>query len=332
MKLTSAQLESHLATTLAPVYVVSGEEFILKQDAMYAIRQAAKKAGFQERTRITQESDFSEDQLYSLIYSASLFAEKRVIELDFRLDTPPKSTVALLQAYAENPPADTLLIINMGKADDKVTRSAWYKALDSIGVTLPVWPIARDQLGSWIQQRARKYKLQFQADAIPLLIDYVEGNLVAAAQTLEKIYLLQPQKIIDKDLLQALLTDESHFTVFDLTDSLIAGDQARALHVLAMLQASGVEPVLILWSITRELRTLAEMADQAAQGVALQQVFQRQRIFARRQGPMMRFLKKVTVADCWRYLSEAAEIDRLIKGAGEGNVWQRLQLFCLRMA
>ena len=118
--------------------------------------------------------------------------------------------------------------------------------------------------------------------------------------------------------------------VFDFTDSFIAGDQARALHILRTLQENGIEPVLIIWSLARELRLLADMADQAAQGVALPQLFQRQRIFSRRQGMLLRFLKKRTAPDCWRYLGEVAEIDRMIKGAVPGNIWHRLQLFCLR--
>ena len=106
MKLTPAQFESHLAKNLAPIYLIAGEELILKQDAFQSIRQAAKQAGFTERERITPGAGFDWDQLYSTLYARSLLAEKRVIELDFTQTTPNKSAGAVLQEYGTNPVSD----------------------------------------------------------------------------------------------------------------------------------------------------------------------------------------------------------------------------------
>lgn len=330
MKVTYAQLEAHLTKQLAPIYIASGDEFMQKQDVFNWLRKAAKKAGFTERTRITPEAGFDWEQLFSLLYSRSMFADKRLIELDFRDSTPNKAASAILKEYAENPAPDALILIDIGRIDDKISKSAWYKALDKIGVTIPLWPIAREQLPQWIMQRARKYKMTMQPEAARLLADYIEGNLVAAAQTIEKIYLLQPKQAVDVEFLQAVLTDESRYTVFDFVDSLIAGTASRALHILDALKAEGTEPVLLLWSITRELRLLAECAQHIAQGQPFDQFTQKHRIFPRRQPLIRQFLNRHTANDCWQLLTESFDIDRMIKGATEGHVWDRLQLFCLR--
>lgn len=330
MKLTYAQLEAHLAKQLAPLYIVSGDELILKQDVVHLIRKAAKKYDFSERLRITPDTDG--EQLYAALYSTSLLAEKRLIELDYRDSVPNKNAGKILQEYAAHPSPDTVLLIDISKIDDKISKSAWYKALEKSAISIPVWPVPREQLSQWIQQRAKKYKLQFHPLAANLLADYVEGNLIAAAQTLEKIYLLRPQEIITIDLIQSILTDESHFTVFDFIDSLIAGDMSRAFHILNILKIEGTEPVFILWGITRELRLLAEFAQQLQHGQTYEQLFQKQRIFLRRQASIRRFLNKFNAADCWHHLTHASEIDSIIKGAREGNVWDSLQTFCLRLA
>lgn len=330
MKLTYFQLEPHLAKQLAPVYIISGEELLLKQDAVNLVRKTAKKAGFTERTRITPEAGFDWDQLYSTLYSGSLLAEKRLIELDFRDISPNKTAAAILQSYGENPSADILLLIDIGKVDDKIARSAWYKSLEKAGMIVTIWPIPREQLPQWIINRAKKYKLQFTHDAANLLADYIEGNLIAAAQALEKIYLLQPQGVIDADLVKTILTDESRFSIFDFIESLVAGDHARSLHILESLQFDGSEPILILWGITRELRLLAGLAQEIKQGTPYDQLFQKHRIFARRQSAIRRFLNKYSAEDCWRLLAQATDIDQIIKGALPGNAWQALQLFCLR--
>ena len=244
---------------------------------------------------------------------------------------PNKTASKILEAYGENPVLDNLLLIDVGKIDDKIAKSAWYKSLEKIGMVVAIWPIAREQLPQWIIQRAKKYKLQINHDAANLLADYIEGNLVAAAQAIEKIYLLQPQKAIDSELITQILTDESHFTVFDFIENIIAGDKTRALHILESLKAEGSEPVLILWGITRELRLLSDIAQQLKQGSTYENAFQKHRIFARRQSAMRHFLSRHSAETCWAALTHALEIDRIIKGAAPGEVWDSLQLFCLRL-
>lgn len=332
MKLSSFQLEAQLAKKLLPVYIVSGDEPLLKNDALNAIRKTAKQAGFTERTRLSPQAGFDWEQLYSLLYSGSLMAEKRLFELDFRDITPNKAASDILKDYAQRPSPDNVLLIDTAKIDDKMARSGWYTALEKIGAVVTIWPIPREQLTQWIMNRAKKYKLTFQIDAANLLADYIEGNLVAAAQAIEKIYLLQPQQAVSTELIASVLTDESRFTVFDFVENAIAGHTSRTLHMLENLKMEGTEAVLVLWSITRELRMLADLAQQIKQGHTLESLFPKYRIFARRQAAVKRFLTTFTKEDCWRYLSHAAEIDKIIKGFAPGNAWEALQMFCLRLA
>src|SRR3990167_5694140 len=253
MNLSHAQLESQLAKKLAPVYLLSGEELLLKQDAIDLIRLAAKRAGITERIRLASEAGHDGGHLYTTLYSNSLLAEKRLIELDFRHAAPNKVVCGILQAYACQPHTDKVLLLDLNKVDAKMAKSAWYSALDKIGVSVTLWPIPRAQLPQWIMQRAKKNQLTLQPDAAALLADYVEGNLIAAAQQIEKLTLLQPEKVIDKDVIASLLTDESRFSIFDFIENLIAGDQTRTLHILYHLKEEGTEPAILLWAITREL-------------------------------------------------------------------------------
>lgn len=179
-------------------------------------------------------------------------------------------------------------------------------------------------------QRAKRYKLTLAPDAAALLADYVEGNLVAAAQALEKFYLLRATGTITSEIVQSVLSDESQFSIFDFVDNLISGNTARTLHVLHSLKENGVEPILILWGITRELRTLADFSSQLKQGVSFDQLCQKQRVFAKRQPLVRRFLNRFNAAQCWHALTHALEIDQMIKGAREGNAWEALEMFCLR--
>lgn len=331
MKLSYFQLEQALTKQLAPVYIVSGDDPWLKQEAIALIRKAAKQAGLNERIRFLPEANTDWEQLYNLLYSISLLAEKRLIELDCRVSLPNKAAATILQEYSNQPAPDHVLLIDMGKVDDKIAKSAWYKALEKIGVAIPIWPIPREQLPKWIIQRANKYKLTFTPAATNTLADYLEGNVAAIAQAIEKIYLFKPTLPIDVDTIETILTHDSRFTIFDWIDALLMGDKARILHILDSLKDDGTEPILLIWGITRELRLLIELIKAHQQGSSLDQLFQKHRIFSRRQTGMRRFISSFSIQDGWHLLNQAAQLDQMLKGSKPGNIWDNLQLFCLRM-
>lgn len=331
MKVNLQQLTQQLSSQLAGIYLVSGDEPILKQEAMQAIRKAAKQQGFTDRVRLQAEAGMNEDQLYTALYSPSLTAEKTLLELDCRSKAPTKGIASLLAEYAAKPASSLLLIIDTAKLEDAQARSAWYKAVEKAGVIVTLWPITREQLPQWLMARAQKYKLTLKQDAAALLTDYVEGNLTAAAQTLEKIFLLKHDKPIDAEVIQTLLTDESRFTIFDLTDALISGDAARILHILDTLNLDGTEPAIVLWGITRELRLMAEMASELKSGISFDELCKKHRIFFRRTQNVRRFLSQVSRAKCLETLNHAAAVDAILKGAAPGNSWEALQMLCLRL-
>jgi DNA polymerase-3 subunit delta len=331
MKLNITQLEQQIGKQIAPLYLISGDDPILKQDAVQLIRKAARQAGFSERVRLSAESGLDEEQLYTTLYSPSLSADKTLVELDFRGKLPGKSVTAIVEDYLAKPSADILVLIDANKLEDTAVRSSWYKTVEKLGTVVTIWPVAREQLPQWIMQRGKKYKLTIQHDAASLLADYVEGNLTAATQAVEKIYLLKQDKPINAELIQSILADESRFTIFDLTESMISDNQARTLHILETLELDGLEPVIVLWGITRELRQLADMASQQQQGTPWDEIFRKHRVFPRRQNGVRRFLGRFSQQKCRECLAHAASIDSILKGGSPGNGWEALQLLCLRL-
>lgn len=331
MKITYFQLEQHLDRKLAPAYIISGDDLLLKDDCIQLIQKAAKKAAFNERIRLQADASLDSDQLYTTLNSMSMLAEKRLIELDYRDHTPNKAVAGILKEYGNKPADDTIIIIDIGKLDDKISRAAWFQALEKAGIVVTIWPIPREQLPQWIMQRAQKYQMPFTHEAASVLADFIEGNLSAAAQSIEKIFLLQPQKPVDIELVNAVITDESRFNVFAFIENLIAGDKTRAFHILNSLKQEGAEPALILWGITRELRLLSDLAEQRKHGITYDVLFQKNRIYAKRQTAVRTFLRKYTSEDCWKLLSHAIAVDQVIKGAAPGNSWDSLEMFCLRV-
>jgi len=331
MKINLPQLKPLLTKSLAPIYIVSGEEPWQKDHALKQLRAAVTASGFTERERITLEANFEVDALHHAVFTTSLLSEKKLVELEMREITPNKATSTFLQDYAKQPCSSVILLILMGKIDDKTAKSAWYIALEKIGIVVTIWPITREYLPKWIIQQAHTLGLTIKPDAAQLLTDCAEGNLVAAAQVLEKLCLLNPTQPIDSKSLQPLLTNESQFNVFDLIDSLLSDPPARSLNILNQLKRNDVEPAIVLWSITRELRLLAECATLVAQGISLDSVFKKYRVFPRRQPVVKAFINRTTAANCYHHLSQAIHVDRAIKGSSNEDPWRALTQLCLRI-
>lgn len=326
MKLNLTQLSQQLSKTLSPIYVISGDEPLLVQETIEQIRTAAAQAGFSERIRLPIEtgSDW-EKIIYTHAQTLSLFSEKRLLELDLTQVKLNAASSKALQNYAQQPAENTILLIRTQKLDSKSEQSSWYKALNTIGTMVPIWPIAIEQLPNWIMQRAKKYNLTLRGSAAQRLAYAMEGNLLAAAQEIEKLSLLGITETIDHDIIEKMVMDLGQFDIFMLVDSVIAGNHSRTLRILDHLAAEDTEPTLILWALTRELRTLAELAAQTQQGLSLSSLFAKFRIFEKRQANVRAFLQRHKKEHCWNQLLKAAEIDRMIKGAERGNVWDALQ-------
>lgn len=332
MKLTYPQLIQHLKGPIAPIYLVCSDETLLLQEAVALIRESAKKTGFTERVRVPADtvSDWGKC-LYSEAHSISLFAVKRILELDLRSAKLTQTNSEALQEYAKKPCADTLLLISADKLDAKKEKSLWYKSIEKTGVAIQIWPIFPEQLPQWIIQRAKESGILLSRQAAAWLAEQVEGNLLAAAQEIEKLSLLKTDGVVDETTLATMVSDHARFDIFNFVDCILTGNSQRSLRILRTLVAEGTEAPLILWAITRELRTLADIIKQNRQGITLSTLFGQFRVREKKQAGIRAFLKRHPLHACHDFLSAAAGIDRIIKGAEAGNVWNEMERFVLRM-
>ncbi|OAI48412.1 hypothetical protein AYO45_05030 [Gammaproteobacteria bacterium SCGC AG-212-F23] len=321
MKLSLQQLSLHLNQSLASIYLLSGDEPLLAIEASNLIKKTAADKGFSEHTRIHTEANNDWGKtLYHVAHSLSLFSTKQIIELNLTTIKFNQTNTKLLQEYAQQPANDVVLLIQTEKIDTKTEQTKWFQTIEKNSIFIPLWPIPANHLPQWILQRAKQLGLTITQDAAILLAEQVEGNLFAAAQEIEKLTLLNLSETIDKSTIENTITDNTRFDVFNLVDSILLGNSERALRILKNLFAEGIEPTLILWAITRELRTLADIISKQKQGINLTTLFSQHRIWEKRQGAVKTFLKNNTLETCQQHLITAAHIDRLIKGAETGNL------------
>jgi DNA polymerase-3 subunit delta len=331
-QLRADQLARQLSSGLAPVYFIHGDETLLINECADAVRAAARDLGYSERQVFSVDSGFDWNSLSAASNSLSLFSEKRILELRMPTGKPGREGGRAICEYAERPPQDTVLLVISAKLEAAARKSKWVQALNKAGVSVPVWPVEATQLPAWIDKRMRAHKMRASADALQLIADRVEGNLLAAAQEIEKLYLLHGPGPLELEIVAELVADSARYDVFVLVDAALAGDAVYAQRVLAGLRGEGVEPVLVLWALAREIRSLASMARAINGGQPLGRVLAERRVWEKRKPLISGALKRTRGNQWWSLLQRCALIDRMIKGRAPGSAWDELLQLTWRLA
>lgn len=326
------QLATHLRKTLAPIYLVFGEEPLQAQEAADAIRAAARERGYSERECLTVETGFDWDTLRQRAASLSLFAGRRLLDLRLGHAKPGDAGAKALSEYAARPAEDTVLLITAGKLDWSTQKTRWFAALDGAGVTVPSAPLELRQLPVWIEKRLQARGLNPTPEVVTLLCDRVEGNLLAAAQEIEKLVLAVSGQQLTTETVLATVGDSSRYSIYDLVDAALIGQPERVARIHNGLRGEGVEPVLINWVLHQEIRILTALAFARSQRQPLDAVFAAHKVWDKRKLPLNQALQRLTLADCRQLLRMCAWIDQAIKGAETGSPWDALLANGLRLA
>lgn len=317
MQVRAEQLDAHLAKTLAPVYLISGDDPLLMQESCDAIRAAARHRGFAERELFhASERNFDWQRLLAAANALSLFASRKILEVRLPGGKPGDQGSRALQQYCAAPTADNLLLVITAKLDRTTLNSKWVRALDQAGVQVAVWPVGEAQLPRWLDARLQRAGLRASAEALAILAERVEGNLLAATQEIAKLALLAPPGEIDGATLAALVADSARYNLFDLAQRALAGDQRGAARTLRGLRDEGTDPTLILWALAREVRALWAALDGAPD--------------ARKPQPR-RALRRLQPTQLDLLVRQLAAADRAVKGLGDTPPWDALMdlVLCL---
>lgn len=325
MRLTLSQLPAALAKGLAPLYVVGGEEPLLAQEALDAIRTCARAKGYSEREVLDAEKGFEWGRLLDACNAMSLFASLRIVEL--RLHAAPDAAGGkILQQIAADPPRDVLLLVHVNKLEWRTRSGGWFSALEAAGGSLYFEPLKAAELPVWIAGRLRAAGLDADPDALRLLAERTEGNLLAAQQEVQKLSLLQPKGTrLDIAAIDGAVADSAHIDVFGWINKIMAGDAVGAVRGLDVLRGEGMDVVPINLLLAMGFRQLsAATAMKARTGNAAAAV-EAARIHKANQGPYTKAVERASVNQVLGWLRRCAQIDQLAKSSGsQPQAWEEL--------
>jgi DNA polymerase-3 subunit delta len=332
MKLRSEQLATALQKHLGPVYLLSGDEPFQLEEAADLIRKTARSRGFLDRELFFADGAFDWSTLAESCVTSSLFAERRILDVRLVQSGLTKEAAKTVTDYLSNPADDVLLMISAGKLSAADQKSRWFQAIDRTGIIVQFWPLEGAKLLDWLDQRMNGKGMLADRSGLEILAARVEGNLLAAAQEIDKLFVLYGMGKIEDEMIRGAVADSARYDVFDLSEAALDGDGARVYRVLAGLRQEGVAPAVTLWALTREVRLLINLVARRARGESVEQAFSQQRIWNSRRDALMRALQRLTRPQLHEALVLSAAADRIVKGAQPGEPWNAVLTVCLQLA
>ena len=346
MQLRHEQLAAHLgkgAGALKPIYTLHGDEALLVQEAGDTIRQAARAAGYSERqVHTVAGAHFDWSSLLGAASEMSLFGDRQFIDIRIPSGKPGKDGSQALQQYCEQAGGNdgVLTLVTLPRLDKTQMGSAWFTALDGIGVTVRCDPIDRQALPLWIAQRLAAQGQQVEPGeagqrTLAFFADRVEGNLLAAHQEIVKLGLLHPPGTLTLEQIDTAVVDVARFQVFKLSEAVLSGQVPRTLRMLDGLQAEGEAPVLVHWALADDIQGLYRARVALDGGKPLPMVLREQRVWGPRERLYERILPRVRTMALARLVAAASTVDGIVKGLPHPqwptDAWEALRRLALQL-
>ena len=329
----AAQLE---AGPLAQAWLVAGTETLLVLEAADAVRAAARAQGITEReVHDADGRDYDWSVLSASFRAPSLFSPRRLVEVRLPSGKPGKDGAKVLSEFCADPPPDVVLLVTTSDWS-RSHAGKWSEAIGKLGHVVVVWPVKPHEHQDWIERRARSRGLRLGGDAVRMLAERMEGNLLAANQEIDKLVLLAGDEPVDAARLETLVADAARFDVFRLCDAALNGDAPQVSRMLGGLRAEGQVVPALLGMVSRELQVTAGLARAQAGGGSLAAAFKAQRIWASKEAVYRRALSRHDAARWERFAVEAGRVDRTSKGrppqGATDDAWQALERLLLAVA
>lgn len=332
MSIKPEALSATLKKGIPAVTWIHGNEPLLVIEASDAVRAAARKAGFDERIVLPVDRNFNSGEITEHVNAMSLFASKKLIEVRFPAK-PNKETGNLIGELAtQGIPDDIRLLISSERPDPALLRGAVFKAIDSAGLSVEIFPIDHSRLPNWIADRLRAQEQQADRELLQTIAQRVEGNLLAADQEIRKLKLLfEPGQLPTQEATAAIL-EVARYDAQDLTDAVLGGDVGRTIRSLDGLAAEGRADALVVWHLAEAARAMLRIQDAMATGAPMRPVLAQCRAFGPRQRLFEQAARRLDSRTARKALTDAAQADTMAKGFRPGDSWRLIRQIALDLA
>jgi DNA polymerase-3 subunit delta len=308
--LTPDELRQELATGhIRPAYLLLGEEALLRDDALAALRAAVLSEGARDFNWDLLPAEATPPaRLRDALAMLPVMAPRRLLHLA-GLEERRASARELCELLAERVPAlaaegGLVLVVSAPRGD---RRQRWVKAFAEPCALVACEPPAnRRELVAFVRSEAGRQGVALERGAAEALAERVGPQLLMLRQEIAKASLLAgPDAAVTRAHVAQATSDVAEEPIWELADAIGEGRAAAALRVLARLLGSGAEPPALLGSLASHFRKLLRVRSG-------QQPLGPPFVVKKLQGQAERY----TPARLRRCLDAIHEVDQVLKGRG----------------
>jgi DNA polymerase III subunit delta len=246
-------LKSIKKESIKPIYFLHGEEpYHIEQiaDKIQSLAIPVHEKGFNEFILFGKE--LTAGALLNYARRFPMMAERQLIivkDANLIQGIDLKENQKLLEDYATNPLASTILVLCFGNAQDE--RKTWVKAFGKKGVLQNFKKFYDNQLPEFVASYCHGKGVKISMKAIQLLIEHIGNDLKRLTSEIDKVVLnIKLGDSIDADVIQKYVGISKEYNVFELQKALIMRDILKANQIINYFgnnpKDNPIQPILII--------------------------------------------------------------------------------------
>jgi DNA polymerase-3 subunit delta len=275
MPLTREQLREQLRRReIAPVYTLYGVETYMRDLAAKTIADLSfGKEDFRDFNDDLFSLNIADNIINSLAAANQLpmMAARRVVRItEVRVgatsqkDTLKEEYLERLEAYLANPSPSSIVIF---VADEVNGNRKVGKLLRNKTVSVEFTPLNEADAEKWVRDRLAELDAQMDERTLRHFISLIGSDVRRLTiETAKLATAALPDSVINIDLVDSLVSNVREISNFDLTESMIAGNKAKAIKVLEKILNDGAEPLALLGLMSYNYRQVLMVKDMMERG------------------------------------------------------------------
>ena len=253
----NAFLQTLRAGKCQGVYLFEGVEEQLKSSALEALRKKLLPEGMEQLNESVLENPTT-SALIAAVETLPFLADKRLVVVREHAGLLRGEADTALEKYLTRVPDTTVVVFcHRGKAD---ARKKLYRVIKDNGTIVSFNTLGEAELNEWIRQRFREMGRECSAGTASLL-SFTSGSDTALLRAeIDKLvgYAGERTTITDEDV-RTIATRSVEYTVFNMVDAVVAGDERKAFSLLRDMLTAGEERLGILAMLLRQYRMLQHL-------------------------------------------------------------------------
>ena len=307
-------------------FLLTGGEFILKQDAVERILNNLQNHGFNEKVSIFQDNLDQLEEIFSRNIGGSLFQENLILHIKHSSGKFPEKIKSLLEDSNIFKSSNIALIIE--SSIEKIPSGAWIKNFDAHGLIINCSKLKIMEEKMWL-----KRQLSFlPKDLLPIFGSSIfqnnEANLLGQKNEVALLKLL----FLSQDESVEANTDHiifgSGISAFELEDLLINRDFNKALITINFMREHDRQnSAPIIWIIAKVINSCLESLKASNKKSALVN----SGVWSSKINLYLNLIKQARVKEFLGLNEEILKIDLINKGLMKADTWEQIERVILRL-